>query len=210
MILIGFDFSCNKPACCVDIDGKYKFLTWPLGIDEKSIIKLENAGVQVLNRERIPGELLNSSDKFRWHVKMADNLSKLIVSDVNKLVGVRNDVVIAFEGASFGSKGDAGLQLAGYRYILTNELGKLYGLDNIYTYAPLTIKSIAGCATKDKKGKLCMINELAAQDIKHLFVEILRDDPQALKKKTNFVATVDDLADAYWVLQTLKNKEQLS
>ena len=209
MILIGFDFSCNKPACCVSIDGEYKFLTWPLGIDEKSIIKLENAGVQVLNRERIPGELLNSSDKFRWHVKMADILSKIIVSDIKKITGDRKDIVIAFEGASFGSKGDAGLQLAGYRYILTNELGKLYNIENIYTYAPLTIKSIAGCASKATKGKLCMINELSIQNIDHPFIKILRYDPQALKKKTNFVATVDDLADAYWILQTLKNKEQL-
>jgi hypothetical protein len=209
-VLIGVDFSCNKPSCCIYINGKYKFLTWPLEIDDKSINKLTEAGIKVRNRNRIPGKLENSSDKFRWHVDMADRLAKIIVSDIKESIVKTEDVYIAFEGSSFASKGDAGLQLAGYRYILTNELGKIYGGRNIYTYAPLTIKSVAGCATKDKKGKLCMINELAAQDIDHSFVKILRDDPQALKKKTNFVPTVDDLADGFWILQTLREKEQLN
>jgi len=201
MILIGCDFSCNKPAVCILKDNKYYFATWPLEIDKKSIDKLINSGIIVFNRTRlIAGN--DSSEKFRVHVKTADLLAQEILFFLKDIIR-KEKVLIAFEGSSFGSKGDAGLQLAGYRYILMNELGKLYGLENIYTYAPLTIKSVAGCATKDKRGKDSMIKAFTEENVDHLFNYTLKNDSAALKKKTNFVSCVDDLSDSYWILQTL-------
>jgi len=207
MIYIGFDFSCNKPAITVLKNNKLEFYFFPLEIDKISIQKLYDANINVFNRKRCEVvDNATSSDKFRWHIKMANELSEYIINVLKPIIG-DEEVSIAFEGSSFGSKGDAGLQLAGYRFILVNELGKLYGLHNIYTYAPLTIKSVAGCASKDNRGKDSMIKAFSVKDINHQFNNILKTNPEILKKKTNFVAGIDDLVDSYWVLQTMRIKE---
>ena len=205
MIYIGFDYSLNKPAGCILKNGKYSFKFWPLELDNKSLEKLQIANIYIKNRQRIsPGT--NSSEKFRVHIKMAGDLSDIIINDIKKII--KNETVtIGFEGASFNSGGNSGLQLEGYKYILVEKLGKLYGLENIFIFAPNSIKSVAGCATKDKRGKDSMIKAFAEKDINHKFREILKNDPMLLKKKTNFVAGVDDIVDSYFVIETLRNKE---
>jgi len=206
MNLIGFDFSCNKPGCCVKLNEKIHFALWPLELDNKSIEKFKMANVYIDNRQRLTlGK--NSSEKFRWHVSMANDLSNKIISYIKETINSNEETIIAFEGSSFGSKGDAGLQLAGYRYILMNELGKIYGLHNIFTYAPLTIKSIAGCASKDKKGKDSIIEAFKELNVDHDFCKVLRNNPELLRKKTNYIMGVDDLTDAFFTLETLRKKE---
>jgi hypothetical protein len=204
MVLIGVDFSCNKPACCIKHNDKYKFIIWPLEMDEKSIKALISADITVTNRERLK-DGFDSSEKIRNHVKMAERLAYKIMNEISPIIQ-SDPVMIAFEGSSFSSKGDAGLQLAGYKYVLMHELGKFYDLDNVYTYAPLTIKSFAGCATKDKRGKESMIQAFIEKGPDCKFKETLRDNPIALKKKTSYVPGVDDLVDAYFVLETLRAK----
>ena len=204
MIFVGFDFSCNKTACCILKNNKYIFKFWPLELDQKSVDKLIAADINVYNRSRLT-QGNSSSEKFRWHIAMAGHLGDQIVNKLKDIID--DEVVIAFEGSSFGSKGDAGLQLAGYRYVLVEKLGKLYGLENIYTYAPLTIKSVAGCATKDKRGKDSMIKAFTETEVNHKFRDILKNDSMLLKKKTNFVSGIDDLCDSFWVLKTLRVKE---
>ena len=208
MTYIGFDFSCNKPACYIQKYNRMLFILWPLEMDEKSETKLSAVKVKVNNRTRFePGT--TSTEKFRWHIQQVDFLVNCIVQDLKILID-SDDVKIAFEGSSFGSKGDAALQLAGYRYLLVSKLADLYGLENIYTYAPPTIKSMAGCATKDKRGKNSMIEAFKNENVDHPFCQTLRDNPENLKKKTNYIEGVDDLVDAYWTLKTLIIKEKLS
>jgi len=206
MIKIGFDFSLNKPAVCLQKNNKYYFFIWPLELDDKSVSKLNNADINVFNRNRIK-EGKNSSEKIRVHITMANNLSNLIIHTLKQYID--DNVIIAFEGASFASKGNISQELTAYRFILVNELAKIYGLENIFTYAPQTIKSIAGCATKDKKGKGAMINAFTNEDLDHKFNLVLKNSPELLKKKTNFILGIDDLTDAYFTLKTLQIKENL-
>lgn len=201
MIYIGFDFSCNKPACCILKNNNYSFYFWPLELDNKSIDKLLQVGVIVDNRSRLPEIDKDSSQKFRFHLYMSDILSNKIISTLDKIIK-KEKVNIAFEGSSFGSKGDAILQLSGYRYILANKLSNIYGLENIYTYAPLTIKSFAGCASRKNKGKEYMINAFSKKDINHEFNRVLKNNPDYLKKKTNYIPGIDDLIDSYFTLET--------
>lgn len=210
MIYLGFDFSCNKPALSILKDNIYDFYFFPLDMDKISREKMNKSNIKVFNRTR--SELdknANSSDKFRWHVEMANQLTESIMYVLEPLIE-NAQVSIAFEGSSFGSKGDAGLQLAGYRYILVNELGKRYGLSNIYTYAPLTIKSVAGCASKDNRGKDSMIKAFTETNIEHEFRLQLKYNNGLLRKKTNYIQGVDDICDSFWVLQTLIQKEKFN
>lgn len=208
MNLIGFDFSCNKPACCLQINNKIYFKLWPLEMDERFIIRYSYANISIENRVRF-NEGKTSTEKFRTHIKQSIDLSERITSYLNKSINKSEETLIAFEGSSFASKGDAALQLAGYRYVLISRLLDFFKLENIFTYAPLTIKSVAGCATKDKKGKDSMIEAFKNENIDHKFCRVLRNSPEKLKLKINYIDGVDDCVDAYFVLKTLKIKENI-
>lgn len=205
--LIGIDFSCNKPAACILLNNTYHFLAWPLELDDKSTQILRESNITITNRVRMP-EGTNSSEKIRIHISMAKFLAHQMLFDIKDIIGGYG-AMIGIEGSSFGSKGDAGLQLAGYRYILMDYLDEIFNLENIFTYAPLTIKSIAGCASKANKGKNCMIEAFKNENINHLLCKNLRENPEILKKKTNYLPTIDDCIDSYWILKTLIIKEKI-
>jgi hypothetical protein len=50
-ILIGFDFSMNKPAATIYYKGQYYHYFWPLNLNKKLIEKYNEAGVFVHNRD---------------------------------------------------------------------------------------------------------------------------------------------------------------
>ena len=215
--IFAFDFSINKPAMCAYINNDIYFYTWPLNLDEKSEIHLKNSGVKVKNRNLNPinKKDYNSHTLVVEHIKRSSDLINLIINDIKKLIDDHNininDIIISTEGLSFGSKGDATLNLAAYKQVFLNELYKL-GIENIKTYSPITIKSVAGCSGKGSQSKNNMIDAITNIDsigTSHMFIKMLKFDPSYLKKKTSFMATVDDLVDAYWCLQTTIVKENL-
>ena len=68
--------------------------------------------------------------------------------------------------------------------------------------AAITIKKTAGCS-KRGLGKDAMIEAFSMEpEGTHRIINILRQDPQLLKKKTNYVQCMDDIADSYWCLKT--------
>ena len=214
--IFAFDFSINKPAMCAFINNKFYFYTWPLNIDKKSYEILNNCDVNIINRD------LSSIDKKKYdshslvleHIKRSIQLVDLIISDIKELISKNNidinDIIISSEGLSYGSNGDATLNLASYKQVFLNEIYKL-GITNIKTYSPITIKSVAGCSKKNLLGKDKMIQAiLTIDDIEHNFIKTIKYNQDALKKKTSFVMTVDDLVDAFWCLQTTIVKENLN
>lgn len=213
--IFSFDFSMSKPAMCAYINNEIFFYCFPMNLDKISIEKLVNVDVNVFNRNlpSINKKLYNSNDLVIEHIKRANELSRVIIDVIFSLIKKYNlnieDIIISSEGLSFGSRGDAMLDLSGYKYVL---LSKLYekGFTNIKTYSPITIKSVAGCAKKKEYGKLPMIAKIMEerQGI-HSFIDCLKYNSNELKKKTAFVNCVDDLVDAYWCLKTTIEKENL-
>lgn len=213
--LFAFDFSMSKPALCTYVNNKIDFYCFPMNLDDKSITKLEDVNVKVYNRglNSIDKKNFNSNSLVLEHIKRANELSEMILKVILDIVDKNNidkeNVIIASEGLSFASKGDAMLDLSGYKYVL---LSKLYsqGFTNIKTYSPISIKSVAGCAKKGEKGKLPMITKIMEEKPNiHNFIDCLKYSPEELKKKTAFVNCVDDLVDAYWCLKTTIEKENL-
>jgi len=215
--IFSFDFSMAKPALCVYINGKILFYCFPMNLDSKSENKLSNCNVKVFNRNlsSIDKKKFTSNELVVEHIKRANELSEMIIKVISYLLNeynitINEDVIISSEGLSFASKGDATLDLSGYKYVL---LSKLYskGFTNIKTYSPITIKSIAGCSKKGNYGKLPMISKIMEEKENiHSFIDCLKYNPEELKKKTAFVNCVDDLVDAYWCLKTTIEKENLN
>lgn len=213
--IFAFDFSMNKPAMACLIENELSFYIWPLSIDKVAQEKLDSCDINIVNRKLNPikDKSLNESELIIEHVARSTNLAKLIVGTILKIIRPYNynidDIIIANEGFAFAAKGDAALDLSGYKYILMKELID-NGFSNFKTYSPITIKSTAGCAKKGMK-KDDMIIALGNEDNDlHLFIHTIRDHNDILKKKTSYVMCVDDLADAYWCLKTVVKKEDIN
>ena len=204
--IFAFDFSCNKPAMTSYINGVINFYVWPSEIDDKSYDRLTSCDVIVHNRnlEKIKEKSLDQHELILEHTHRAIDLSNIILDLIDYLVHENNidkdDVIIANEGFAFSAKGDAALQLAGYKYILMERLIDR-GYKNLKTYSPITIKKTAGCSKKGL-GKDAMIEAMSRQDDDHHLINILKNDPDYLKKKSNYVLCMDDIADSYWNLKT--------
>lgn len=213
--IFAFDFSMNKPAMCCLVENKVLFYTWPLKVDKVTYEKLTSCDVIVFDRELEPikDKSLDESQLILEHVTRASNLAKLIVDTIFEILKPYNyninDIIIANEGFAFAAKGDAALDLSGYKYILMKELIE-NGFKKFVTYSPITIKSTAGCAKKGMS-KDDMITALGKENNDlHLFIHTIWGHNEILRKKTSYVQCVDDLTDAYWCLKTVVKKENIA
>jgi hypothetical protein len=208
MNIIGFDFSINKPAACVFSDNKYYFYLWPYELSDKYSEIYKKAGVNVINRidDKNKGESLSS--KMRYEVSNARYLVNLITETL--LPHINKDTYLVFEGLAYASKGDVVLQLGGYKYKLMDRLSELVPFDNMFTYSPITVKSIAGCA-KQTMGKKEMINQFIKIGPICKFRLSLFERSEEFHKKggISWIDNVDDLVDSYWVLETFRKKEKI-
>lgn len=213
--IFAFDFSMNKPAMTVLCNNKMDFYVWPSAIDAKSYNTLIYSCVSVTCRN-LPSMKETKHDQHSLileHVNRAVELANIIVHTINSIVRKNNidksDVIIANESFAFSAKGDAILDLSGYKYILMYTLIE-NGYANFRTYSPITIKKTADCSKKGL-GKDAMISAFGkafCKDIpycNHPIMETLLNNPQNLKKKTNYVLCMDDIADSYWCMRTTLN-----
>jgi hypothetical protein len=209
MTIIGFDFSINKPAACILHNNEYSFISWPYGLNEKIKKVYRESGVSVIERtdDREKGD--NISEKMRYEVENSRYMANMIRDSL--LPFLNNNPYLAFEGLSYGSIGDVGIQLGGYKYMLMDALSEYIPLDNMFTYSPITIKSVAVCAKKGM-GKPEMINKFITDGPDCKFKSSLSNEPDKFKtpKSKNWIIHLDDFVDAYFVVQTIIKKENLS
>lgn len=211
--LIALDYSMNKPAMAAYINNKLYFYVWPLDIDNKSEILLKENDVNVCNRHLGPVNSKDSTLMTQIHIKRAIDLSATIIRDIKSLIYLAhpgNETYLASEGLSFGSTGDAALNLAMYKAILLSDIAQKLNIWNFFTYAPITIKSIAGCAKKNEGNKINMIDAFINEQPMHQLMETLNKNPDSLKKKINYIPTIDDIVDSYFCLKTLYTKLNLN
>jgi len=225
--IIGFDFSINKPAACIYnpnkilSDEEYVFMGWPYDLSKRIHDIYRDSDISIINDrhqeihpiQKIPNPWyhikekdLNVSEKMRVQVQNAQRLS-LMISETLK-PWLLKDTLIGFEGLSFGSKGDVVLQLGGYKYMIMSYLSKYVPLENMFTYSPITVKKTAECS---KKGMTK--NDVIESFIKNSHPNKLKTalttkrDSFMKKGNKNFIDHLDDLIDAYYVLETLRDKE---
>lgn len=205
----------NKPAMSALINGKLTFHVWTSNIDGKSLGRLKDCGINIINRNlpKMKDGEFNEHELIIEHIKRSTNLANMILETIENLLKEESpdikyeDVIISNEGFAFSAKGDAALDLSGYKYILMYTLINA-GFKNFRTFSPITLKKTAGCSKKGL-GKDAMIMALANEEKGiHPFIDIIRETPELLKKKTAFVMCTDDIADSYWCLKTTIEKEK--
>lgn len=214
---IGTDFSINKPAITIYFKGKFSFFFFPISLKKKDIQAYSDIKDLIcVNRDLgiVDLKRFSASSLAKEHTKRAINLSDAILETLDTHLFRdkdfdSSDCWFSSEGLSFSSQGDATLNLASYKAIF---LGKLYehvNIQNIFTYPPISIKSIAGCAKKDCiSDKTCMIKAFCEEIFPDSdFKEKVSNG--TLTKTKNYYPGVDDIIDSYWCLKTMYLKEKL-
>jgi hypothetical protein len=210
MRILGLDFSINKPAACIFNDNKYEtdqyeFFSWPFELREDLKKIYRESWVNIVDRtdEKYKGK--DSSMKMRWEVQNANYISK----EIRNLLFMYDDIkYVVFEGISYASTGNMAIQLGGYKYVLMTILNKA-GIkwDNMYTYAPITLKKTAG-ASKKGMGKKEMIDAFISSGAKNHFRESIERNPKKFQKRTGtWIDHLDDLVDSFWAIETFREKE---
>lgn len=208
MNLIGIDFSINKSAATIFQNNKYQFFGWPFELQKRLPDLYKSAGVNIIVREdnKIKGD--NVSEQMRYQVKNAKYVSDLIFDTLKPYLN--KDTVIAYEGISYGSSGDVILQLGGYKYLLMNKLSEIVPLENMFTYSPITVKKTANCS-KRGTNKSDVIESFILSSNDNCLKQALIKDKESFMKKggKTFVDHLDDIIDSYFVLETLREKENI-
>lgn len=215
MTIIGFDFSINKPAACVyttdfPLLPEWQFYGWPHGMKQSLKDLFTESGVDITDREDDKDKGKDVSDLMRYGVKNSQYLSSIIESTLFFYLKMQaSNPYIVFEGLSYGSSGSNVIQLGAYKYMLMHYLSKHVPLDRMYTYSPITIKSVAGCAKKGM-GKPEMIQSFMDNGPDVPLKDALKGNPNFKSgKNQNWVMHVDDIVDSYFIVKTLMVKENL-
>lgn len=216
-VLIGFDFSMNKPAATIYFRGQYYHYFWPLKITNKQQKMYEDADVSIVNRNMssVDTKTIENSQLVLIHTIRSTDLANLIINDIDDLITNKfelsdYELYICSEGLSYASKGDATLNLATYKGVLLSKIYEHYGdhLARLYTYSPITLKATAGCSSKeDRADKTKMIKKYIAQNNNIKLRLCLANG--YMKAKTNYIVGIDDLVDSYWALKTMMQKEKV-
>ena len=169
-VYIGFDFSINKPAATIYYKNNYYHYFWPLHITAKQQKLYEDCDVFIKNRmmKSIDKKTIESSQLVLIHTIRSTDLANLIINDIddlilNKFNLTEYNLYVCSEGLSYASKGDATLNLATYKGVLLSKIYEHYDerLKRLFTYAPITIKSVAGCANKQDINEALSATEIA-------------------------------------------------
>jgi hypothetical protein len=193
MISVGLDFSKNSPGVCVRNDDDITFISFIRGIrtPKKTAIhygNLQNVGVEIYQHTRIPTPKEEYQASELWKIEDAIILADLIASKLPDHIDI-----IGMEGFSYGSKGNAGLDIAGYSYCVRRALFKKYG-DKIRIFSPSSAKMNAG---KGNAGKEEMLEFFLNTDDDALkqngMWKGITDSSIAIEKP------VDDLVDSYFI-----------
>ena len=216
MIHIGIDFSLNSPGACVQTaDGKYHFITFFNYGDRiwdeegKKIPKAFSVHKELMDDNAILGfpyhRRVTSKDflpRERQKLEDAGNISSLMVNIFSTLFE-GDEVNIALEGFSYGSKGNSFIDIIQYNTFLRKELIDKYSIENLSVFQPSHVKKLAGKGNANKHFMAKAFQDDVLND-KSLRSTKLGKWCKGRDFSTKIPNPIDDIIDAYFILKTLK------
>jgi hypothetical protein len=192
MIIVGIDMSKNSPGVCVREGEKLTFLSFIRGAETRKIAShyatLRECDVKIVTNLR-NCETKDYSESEVWKIEDSIVLAETIVENLPETVDM-----VGLEGFSYGSKGNSGLDIAGYAYSLRGALVKKYGKEKLCIFSPGNVKKTAGKGNANKEQIMDFFLREEKNDLlnnafwKGIF------EGEIEKKKP-----VDDLVDSYYV-----------
>ena len=218
MIYSGIDFSLNSPGTCTqDNKGKYTFITFfnygnRIWDEEgRKIPKSFSVHKELMDDKTILGfpyyrQVKDKDFLLREREKLTDgqNIADLISNILITLYGTENHK-IALEGFSYGSKGNSFIDIVQYNTFLRNEIVNSWGVENISIYQPSHVKKLAGKGNANKHYMVKAFQDDVFND-KDLRKTKLWKWTQGKDFTEKIPKPIDDLVDAYFILNANKEK----
>ena len=219
MIYTGIDFSLNSPGTCTqDHKGKYTFITFfnygnRIWDEEgRKIPKSFSVHKELMDNKTILGfpyyrQVKDKDFLLREREKLTDgqNIADLISNILITLYGTQNHK-IALEGFSYGSKGNSFIDIVQYNTFLRNEIVNSWGVENISIYQPSHVKKLAGKGNANKHYMVKAFQDDVFND-KDLRKTKLWKWTQGKDFTEKIPKPIDDLVDAYFILNANKDKK---
>ncbi len=218
MIYTGIDFSLNSPGTCTqDHKGKYTFITFfnygnRIWDEEgRKIPKSFSVHKELMDNKTILGfpyyrQVKDKDFLLREREKLTDgqNIADLISNILITLYGT-DEHKIALEGFSYGSKGNSFIDIVQYNTFLRNEIVNAWGVENISIYQPSHVKKLAGKGNANKHYMVKAFQDDVFND-KDLRKTKLWKWTQGKDFTEKIPKPIDDLVDAYFILNANKEK----
>jgi len=218
LIYTGIDFSLNSPGTCTqDHKAHYTFITFfnygnRIWDEEgRKIPKAFSIHKELMDDKTILGfpyyrQVKDKDFLLREREKLTDgqNISQLISNLLITLYGIENHK-IALEGFSYGSKGNSFIDIVQYNTFLRNEIVNAWGVENISIYQPSHVKKLAGKGNANKHYMVKAFQEDVFND-KDLRKTKLWKWTQGKDFSEKIPKPIDDLVDAYFILNANKEK----
>lgn len=192
MIIIGIDMSKNSPGVCIREDEKLTFLSFIRGHETKRtsahFASLRERGIVIVNNPRTTN-IKTYSELEVWKIMDASLLAETIIKNLPENVDM-----VGLEGFSYGSKGNSGLDIAGYAYCLRKALFEKYGQDKLCIFSPGNVKKTAGKGNAGKEEIMNFFLSCENPDLRNNPFWKGLSDGELTKDKP-----VDDLVDSFYV-----------
>lgn len=201
MRIVGIDMSLNSPGACIREDSKLEFISFVRGTNSdhqgknqtgkhyRSLVGSINFA-HTQPKEKVEGY----SHVEIWKAMDAEKMCNTIMEQIGDVD------YAAIEGFSYGSRGNSGLDLAGYSYVLRTLLAKKIGYEKVKIYAPSQIKKTAGKGNAGKPQIMEFFMGWQDEDLReHPLWKGLTDGTIDKIRKP-----IDDIVDAFFVQETLR------
>jgi len=209
--LVGIDFSLNSPAFCILRDGEF---TWgsltrsertPESLKKntkKPYYILSESGnedyvLMFMDKSKMPEEY---SERERIKIDYFQELVDEFWNEIETICG-GDDIVVAMEGLSFASNGNALIDISMATALLRKKIVDHTGSDNFYVYSPTSIKKFAfkGNAKKHELYKALLEHELPETNLSSFTSILDQNKDEWITPKGNINKPLDDLIDSTWI-----------
>lgn len=204
---VGIDYSIRSSSACFYDGTDIKWILYPINqtLQKKAICKrLEETGLVEIffSKSKIEGSY---TEKERGKMLEAICLSNKIVDSVQRWADdkdERENFFFAFEGVSFGSKGNSLVDTSMSVGVTRSKLVSLFGAGHMHVFAPTSIKMFAG---KGNYNKIQMRDALMSRPEVPDSMKVIFSDPEYTDKNGKLAGVLTDLIDSTWIALYLKN-----
>ena len=210
MTIISIDFSILYPGICICKD--FKEFQWLAIVNstttkkhrsnlEDLVLKYPTVHLKYTESKRYKDPQYHVTERVKLHNYLES--TNLIISELLRIVDKSDDLLISIEGISFGSKGNALVDIAQATGIIKNKLvdSLLDGdTDRFFVFSPGELKNAIGCKGNAPKGDIfeAFKNNPLLDAVKEsdLHKAVLKED-WMVTNKGDIVSPIMDMVDAY-------------